>query len=131
MDLTILWWILAVLLVVGGLVGTVVPALPGVPIVFAGLFLAAIIFLPRVALAGLFGVLILAGGWEWSRLAGWHSAVSRGGFVIVLTGITSWPSDARSGQASVFIQRARSNTMIFGTSLRTASPPAMSPYRVQ
>lgn len=41
MDLTILWWILAVLLVIGGLVGTIIPALPGVPMVFAGLFLAA------------------------------------------------------------------------------------------
>ncbi len=41
MDLSILWWILAVLLVVGGLAGTVIPALPGVPMVFAGLFLAA------------------------------------------------------------------------------------------
>ena len=41
MDLNILWWILAVLLVIGGLAGTVIPALPGVPMVFAGLFLAA------------------------------------------------------------------------------------------
>jgi len=41
MDLTILWWILAALLVVGGLAGTIIPALPGVPMVFAGLFLAA------------------------------------------------------------------------------------------
>lgn len=41
MDLTIVWWVLAVLLVVGGLVGTILPALPGVPMVFAGLLLAA------------------------------------------------------------------------------------------
>jgi uncharacterized protein YqgC (DUF456 family) len=41
MDLNILWWILAILLVIGGLAGTIIPALPGVPIVFAGLFLAA------------------------------------------------------------------------------------------
>ncbi len=41
MDLTILWWILAILLVIGGLVGTIIPALPGVPMVFAGLLLAA------------------------------------------------------------------------------------------
>lgn len=41
MDLTVLWWILAGLIVITGLVGTVLPALPGVPIVFAGLFLAA------------------------------------------------------------------------------------------
>ena len=41
MDLDILWWIVATLLVVGGLVGTILPAMPGVPMVFAGLLLAA------------------------------------------------------------------------------------------
>lgn len=41
MDWTILWWLLAVLVVVAGLAGTVVPALPGVPLVFAGLFIGA------------------------------------------------------------------------------------------
>lgn len=41
MDWTILWWLLAGLLVVAGLAGTVVPALPGVPLVFAGLFVGA------------------------------------------------------------------------------------------
>ena len=40
-DLSILWWILAVLIIIGGLAGTVFPALPGVPMVFAGLLLAA------------------------------------------------------------------------------------------
>lgn len=41
MDWTILWWVLAALIVVGGLAGTIIPALPGVPMVFAGLLLAA------------------------------------------------------------------------------------------
>ena len=41
MDWTILWWVLAALIVIGGLIGTVVPALPGVPLIFAGLVLAA------------------------------------------------------------------------------------------
>jgi uncharacterized protein YqgC (DUF456 family) len=41
MDWTILWWLLAALIVVAGLAGTVVPALPGVPLVFAGLFVGA------------------------------------------------------------------------------------------
>lgn len=41
MDWTILWWILAALTVIAGLAGTVVPALPGVPLIFAGLVLAA------------------------------------------------------------------------------------------
>jgi uncharacterized protein YqgC (DUF456 family) len=41
MDWTILLWILAGLIVITGLVGTIVPVLPGVPIIFAGLVLAA------------------------------------------------------------------------------------------
>ena len=41
MDWTLLLWLLATLIVVTGLAGTVVPALPGVPLVFAGLFLGA------------------------------------------------------------------------------------------
>ena len=41
MDWNILWWILCILLITAGLVGTVIPALPGVPLVFAGLFLGA------------------------------------------------------------------------------------------
>jgi uncharacterized protein YqgC (DUF456 family) len=41
MDWTILWWILAALIVIGGLAGTVVPALPGVPLILAGLVLGA------------------------------------------------------------------------------------------
>jgi uncharacterized protein YqgC (DUF456 family) len=41
MDWTILWWILAVLVVIAGLAGTVIPAIPGVPLVFAGLFIGA------------------------------------------------------------------------------------------
>jgi len=39
--LTILWWVLATLIVIAGLAGTIVPAIPGVPLVFAGLLLAA------------------------------------------------------------------------------------------
>jgi len=41
MDWTILWWLLAGLVVIAGLVGTVIPALPGVPLIFLGLFLGA------------------------------------------------------------------------------------------
>lgn len=41
MDWTILWWLLAGLLVIAGLAGTVAPALPGVPLVMAGLFIGA------------------------------------------------------------------------------------------
>lgn len=41
MDWTILWWFLAALIIIVGLVGTVLPALPGVPMIFAGLLLTA------------------------------------------------------------------------------------------
>jgi uncharacterized protein len=41
MDWTILWWVLAVLVIIAGLAGTVVPALPGVPMVFLGLLFGA------------------------------------------------------------------------------------------
>ena len=41
MHIEILLWILALLLVIAGMVGLVFPALPGAPILFAGLFVAA------------------------------------------------------------------------------------------
>lgn len=41
MDWTILWWLLAILVVIAGLAGTIIPALPGIPLVFLGLFLVA------------------------------------------------------------------------------------------
>ena len=42
MDLpTIALWLLAVALIIAGLAGAVLPAIPGVPLVFAGLWLAA------------------------------------------------------------------------------------------
>lgn len=41
MDTTMLFYVLAAAMVVVGAIGTVLPALPGVPLVFAGLLLAA------------------------------------------------------------------------------------------
>lgn len=41
MTITILLWALATILIVSGLAGLVLPALPGAPVLFAGLFLAA------------------------------------------------------------------------------------------
>ena len=41
MDLTALFYLLAALLVLVGLAGTVLPALPGLPLMFAGMLLAA------------------------------------------------------------------------------------------
>ena len=41
MDASLLWYAAAALLVLIGLAGTILPALPGVPLVFAGMWLAA------------------------------------------------------------------------------------------
>lgn len=41
MDLQTVWYAIAALLVVIGLAGIVLPALPGVPVIFAGMLLAA------------------------------------------------------------------------------------------
>ena len=41
MDWPILWWVLAGLIIIAGLAGTVIPALPGVPLVFLGLLIGA------------------------------------------------------------------------------------------
>lgn len=41
MDLQLLWFLLALLLVLTGVVGLVLPALPGAPLLFGGLLLAA------------------------------------------------------------------------------------------
>jgi len=40
-DVTAVWWLLAGILVLVGMAGTVLPALPGAPLVFLGLLLAA------------------------------------------------------------------------------------------
>jgi uncharacterized protein YqgC (DUF456 family) len=37
----VVWWVLAILLMVAGVVGTFVPAIPGVPLVFAGMLAGA------------------------------------------------------------------------------------------
>lgn len=41
MEVTLLWYLIAGALVLVGLAGTILPALPGVPLVFAGMWLAA------------------------------------------------------------------------------------------
>jgi phosphatidate cytidylyltransferase len=53
-------------------------------LIMAGIFLAAIIFLPLPGLALLLGILVSMGAWEWTRLAGLNSAVARALYVLVL-----------------------------------------------
>lgn len=56
-------------------------------LVMVGVFLVAIVFLPLSGLAALFGLIIVAGGWEWSRLAGWEAKPARVAFVAALAAI--------------------------------------------
>jgi phosphatidate cytidylyltransferase len=53
-------------------------------LIMAGIFLAAIIFLPLPGLALLLGILVCMGAWEWTRLAGLSSPVARVLYVLVL-----------------------------------------------
>tara|TARA_R110002110_G_scaffold415765_3_gene655287 strand:- start:53692 stop:54528 length:837 start_codon:yes stop_codon:yes gene_type:complete len=55
-------------------------------LVMAGLFLAAVVFLSVPALAVAFGVIVLAGAWEWSRLAGWQHRLARATYAVLLAG---------------------------------------------
>lgn len=72
MDWTILWWVLAVLVVLAGLAGTIVPALPGIPLIFVGLFIIA--WVQDFIVVGWTAVGILAAltaiGWLVDLLAG-------------------------------------------------------------
>ncbi len=65
MDWTILWWLLAALTVIAGLAGTVVPALPGVPLVFAGLFIGAWIDNFEIVGWGTIGILAVLAAIAW------------------------------------------------------------------
>ncbi len=47
MDPTLAWYLIAALMVLAGLAGVVLPALPGLPLVFAGMLLAGVATLAR------------------------------------------------------------------------------------
>ena len=53
-------------------------------LIMAGLFLAAVVFLPLVMLDVLFAAIVCLGAWEWSRLAGWRHWLARALYVLVL-----------------------------------------------
>lgn len=50
-------------------------------------FLTAIVFVPLPGLAVIFGIIVVLGGWEWARMAGWQSSVSRGLYALVLAAV--------------------------------------------
>ena len=58
METTLVFWLLAVLLLVAGLIGLFLPVLPGAPLIFAGLVIAA--WAEDFHYAGLWTVVILA-----------------------------------------------------------------------
>ncbi|HEY3151815.1 MAG TPA: DUF456 domain-containing protein [Candidatus Binatia bacterium] len=58
MDAAILFWILATALIGAGLVGLVLPAIPGAPLIFAGLLLAA--WAEDFVYVGLWTIVVLA-----------------------------------------------------------------------
>tara|TARA_R110002072_G_scaffold84388_8_gene191362 strand:+ start:19457 stop:20293 length:837 start_codon:yes stop_codon:yes gene_type:complete len=53
-------------------------------LIMAGLFLAAIAYVPIPGLALLFGVLVALGAWEWSNMAGWRHPIARFLYVVVV-----------------------------------------------
>jgi phosphatidate cytidylyltransferase len=53
-------------------------------VIMAGLFLAAIAYVPVPGLALLFGIIVGLGAWEWSSLAGWHHPVARVLYVVLV-----------------------------------------------
>ncbi len=58
MDHSIVYWLVAILLVVAGLIGLLLPAIPGAPLIFAGLVLAA--WIEDFTYIGLWTIVVLA-----------------------------------------------------------------------
>lgn len=53
-------------------------------LIMAGLFIAAIAYLPRSLFAMLLALLVGFGAWEWSRMSGWKQPVARAIYVLVI-----------------------------------------------
>ena len=58
-------------------------------LIMAGLFLAAVAFLSLPWLALMFGILICLGAWEWSRLCGWNTPLTRGLYTLAIAVVLS------------------------------------------
>lgn len=56
-------------------------------LVLAGAFIASVLYLPLSILAGGFAIVVLAGGWEWSRMAGIAAPIWRWLYVLILAGL--------------------------------------------
>lgn len=53
-------------------------------VIMAGVFLAAIAYLPVSGLAVLFGILVALGAWEWSSMSGWQHRAARALYVALV-----------------------------------------------
>ena len=97
MDASILWYTAAGLLILVGLAGTILPALPGVPLVFAGMWLAAWVAdygeigVWTVALLGVLAVLAmlldLVAGWLGARRVAASKAALWGAAIGTVVGL--------------------------------------------
>jgi len=58
MDYPVVYWSIAILFVLAGLIGLILPAIPGAPLIFAGLLLAA--WAENFAYVGFWSILTLA-----------------------------------------------------------------------
>ncbi len=56
-------------------------------VVLAGLFVTAVIWLPTLGLALVFGAVALLAGWEWAALAGWTHSIARSIYCLCLAGL--------------------------------------------
>ena len=88
MDASVLWWVLVALLIVVGLAGTVLPALPGTAFIFGGILLAAWIDdFQRIGTAALVAVGVLALlSWVLDYVAGLLGAKRAGASRLALVG---------------------------------------------
>ena len=71
--------------------------------------LAAIFWLPTPAFATVTAGVVLAGGWEWSRLAGWTDAAHRWVFLLVLAAVL--------GAAALLVHRGGLALVLFAGAL--------------
>ncbi|MEM7250771.1 MAG: phosphatidate cytidylyltransferase [Pseudomonadota bacterium] len=69
------------------------------------LFVAAVLWLPSIWLAGLLGLVVLLGAWEWAHLCGLNEPMQRGAFVlatlVLLVGL-GWGGLAATWSAALF-----------------------------
>ena len=83
----VVWWILAVVLIVVGVAGTVLPGLPGMPLIFAGAWVAAAIGgyaqigTATLVVLGVLAAIGIAVDWVASALGAQRAGATRAGLI--------------------------------------------------